>query len=284
MAKQAVQKVNKNPLKQLEMTIAEAKNVKDLLQISVVSNRYIKNFEAATGRSDGAETFEREAFAFIELANNKPDIMKADKMSIFAGFVKAASTGLSFSSGKLSVYVRGGKLVVDPDAHGKKEMLERMPDIKKVDEGILVYAGDEFRFDSVAKRVTKHEQVWPRPKASEENIAGAYCTVHFTDGHREDVLVDIEEIKIARSKAPTQNVWNQHFGEMCKKTTYNRAKKVLYKQPNTVVLFGAWEGKETEDVTHQEVRPENVDEDGVVTDAEVVEQEDPEKETGSFID
>jgi len=203
-----------NPLKALETEIASAKNVKDLLKINVISNRYIANYEAGTGRKDGAEKYEREAFAFMELANNKPEIMNCDKVSIFAGFIKAGLTGLSFSNTRLSVYPRGGKLVVEPDAHGKKEMMERMATIKKIDEGVVVFNGDVFLVDPHAKKVTKHEQKFPTPAASKENVIAAYCTIHFSDNTFQDVVMSINEIEKARSKSPLiliSDVWSNIF-------------------------------------------------------------------------
>lgn len=254
-----------NPLKAMEQQIATAKNVKDLLKIDVVSNRYIANYEAGTGRKDGKERFEREAFAFMELANNKPDIMECDPISIFAGFIKAGVTGLSFGSSKLSVYPRGVKqkdgsykkhLVVEPDAHGKKEMLERMPNIKKIDEGVVVFKGDEFEYSPVIKQVTKHVQKWPVPKAGEDTVIAAYVSIHFEDNHREDIVLSLEELKIARSKSKMEGggeLWKTHFAEACKKTCYNRAYKVLYKMPDTAVIFKQYDQEETTDTTYQEV-------------------------------
>lgn len=293
-----------NPLKKLDAEIASAKSVKDLLKIDIVSNRYIANYQAGTGLKDGKERYEREAFAFMELANSKPEIMECDPVSIFAGFIKAGVTGLSFSSSKLSVYPRNVKqkdgsfkkfLVVTPDAHGKKEMMERMPSIKKIDEGVLIFTKDEFKYDSIAKKVTKHEQVWPRPEANETNVEGVYCTIHFTDGHREEILLDRHELKKARDKSTNVSyvdgqkvkdggeLWRTHYGEACKKSTYNRAHKVHYKVPETAVIYQAFESPEEPiDTTYQEEKSEEPDfttePTESMSDAEVVVDEPKEKE------
>ncbi len=253
-----------NPLTKMEAAIAAAKNVKDLLKINVVANRYVSNFMAATGADEqSAKTqFEREAFAFIELANKKDGIMQCDPMSIFAGFIKAGMTGLSFDSNKLSVYPKGVKqkdgsyiqhLVVEPDAHGKKEMMERMPEIKKIDEGIVVFNDDVFTYSPKIKLVTKHEQTFPKPKASKDTVKAAYCTIHFADGHDEDVVMSINEIEIARSKSQQPNgmMWSGSYEEACKKTTYNRAYKVNYKRPTKAFVYQQFEQPETVETTAQ---------------------------------
>lgn len=274
--KDAVAKVN--PLKQLEQQLATAQSVKDILKIGVVSNRYIANYEAGTGRTDGKETFEREAFAFMEISNADPEIMKCDRMSIFAGFIKAGMTGLSFTSGKLSIYPRGGKLVVEPDAHGKKEMMGRMKEIKKIDEAVVVYNDDVFVVDAINKKVIKHEQSFPVPEAKKETVKAAYCCIHFTDGHREDIIMSIHEIEKARmrSKQPNGMMWKDHYGEACKKTTYNRGYKVHYRRPETSLAFQQFEGvEETVETTYSEEKEQESTtvENTTTQEAEVVQTE-----------
>ena len=263
-----------NPLKVMEQQIATAKSVKDLLKIDVLVNRYISSYEAATGRKDGVERFERESFAFMDIINSGKDLEQCDRISQFAGFLKGAMTGLSFSSGKLSVYYRSVKvgddwkkyLVVEPDAHGKKEILGRMPTIKKVDEGVVVFTTDEFGYDPISKMVKIHTQKFPLPKASKDTVMAAYCSVHFTDGHREDVVITIDEIEAARAHSTNVSyhgqekvkdggqLWTQHYGEACKKTTYNRTYKVLNVEPDTPVMFKRFEIKEeVQDIPHKEV-------------------------------
>ena len=258
-----------NPLRKLEQEVSVAKNVKDILKINLLADRYIANYQAISGREDGRARFEREAFAFIELVSNKPDIMDCDPFSVMAGFIKAGVTGLSFTDGKLSVYPRGVKqkdgtykknLVVEPDAHGKKEMLERMPTIKKIDEGVVVFRKDVFVYDPHKKQVSKHEQAWPVPNPSEETVIGAYCTIHFSDNHTEDIVLSLEELKKARSKSKMKDggeLWVTFYGEACKKSTYNRAFKVHHKMPSTVFVFPEYEGGD--DDVDKKLPPQNND-------------------------
>lgn len=271
-----------NPIKALEQSIAAAKGIKDIVKIDVVKNRHVANYEAVTGRKDGLQNYEREAFALIELANSKPEIMECDAFSIMAGFLRASSYGLPISSGKLSIYPQGVKqkdgsykqmLVVKPDAHGRKELLMRMPTIRKVDEGVVVYKDDAFTINPKLKLVTKHEQAFPVPKASKDTIKAAYCTVHFTDGHQEDIIMSIDEIEIARSKSkqPNGQMWAQSYAEACKKTTYNRAYKVHYIAPDTVTLYKQFEAPESVIESEHEVVTES--DPTVIASAESVSEE-----------
>src|SRR6478752_4929172 len=96
-----------HPIKALERQISTAKSVRDVLRLDFARDRYVNNFQAMSGRQDGLQQFEAEALNFMELANNKPEIMNADKFSIVAGFMRAAVWNLSFMGNDLSVFVRG---------------------------------------------------------------------------------------------------------------------------------------------------------------------------------
>lgn len=297
----------RNPLKVFEEQVALAKGVKDIIKMDLVKERYVATFEGISGRKDGLQVFEQEAFAFIDLANNRPDIMNCDPFSIVAGFIKAATFGLSVAGNDLSIYPRGVKqkdgsyknvLVVEPQAHGKKRLISRMDNVDRVDEGVLVFSKDTFDFDARNHKVLSHKQTWPRPEASPETVIGCYCTIHYKNGTSRDIVIDANEIKKARSASKMTDggdLWIKFYGEACKKTVYNRAFKVLYKKPSSDALFSQFEGPESDAVIEmqaEEVRdeqptqhtqdqqpPANVDTDtGEVTEAEEVKEE-PRKET-----
>lgn len=262
-----------NPLKQFEMAIKDAKNVKDILKIDSVKNRAIANYTGITGRNDGLQYYEQESFAFMELATTKPEIMECDPVSIIAGFLRGSTYGLSFQGNHLSVYPRNVKqrdgsfkkmLVVEPQAHGKRRLLEKMPAIKEIMTGVLVYKGEEFIYDRKQKKVISHKSIWPEPEATEASVEGVYCTIVFTDGTEREVVVNRHELKKARNASKMEGggeLWKTHYGEACKKTSYNRAFKEYWDKPQTDALFtysvpDDSDGSDTqdtsaEDVTHQ---------------------------------
>lgn len=246
----ATEQPKENPIKALERQIENAKSVKEILRLDFAKDRYVNNFQAMSGRTDGLQQFESEALNFMELANNKPEIMNADKFSIVAGFMRAAAWNLSFLGNDLSVFVRSKKLVVEPQAHGKRRLLEKMPGVKEVKEGVVVFAKDEFAADVANDKVHKHIQTWPRPEAKPENVVGAYCRIVYDDGHTRDIIIDASEIKKARESSQMQDggkLWINHYGEAVKKTTYNRAFKVMWRKPEAAVLYQQWEAPEKDD-------------------------------------
>lgn len=250
---------SRNPLKAMETRLTAAKTIKEVLQIPSLVDRYVKSYEASTGRTDGMEKFERESFAFMDIVSKSSELQACDRLSQFAGFLKGAQTGLGFGSGKLSVYSRGKMMVVEPDAHGKKEILERLPDIKKIDEGVIVYNEDTFEYDPHNKLVEVHKQKFPTPKPSKETVMACYVSVHFKDGSREDIVMSVDAIERARvhSKQQEGMMWKGHYDEACKKTVYNRVYKLKRKEADTPTIFKRFELKDEGDTidTTAEMQP-----------------------------
>jgi len=104
-------------------------------------------------------------------------------------------------------------------------------------------------------------------------VKAAYCVVHFADKHTEDIAMSLAELEIARSKSQQNDggmLWKQHYAEACKKSTYNRAFKILYQAPDTAVIFKQYEPEDATDTTYSEVTTD-------APDLSVMAKEQPEK-------
>lgn len=248
-----------NPIKALEQQISVAKNIKDLLAIDAVKNRHIANYQAVTNRIDGISKYERDVFSFMEKVNANPDLLQCDPFSVFAAFVKVGSYGVS--ADRIYLRSQGVKqkdgsykqmMKVDPDPFAKKEMLERMTTIKRINDPVLVFNKDQFSYSPKQKIVTKHEITFPVPRPSEETIMAVYVTVDWADGRSQDYILSLEELKIRRSKSTMKEggqLWQTHYGEAAKKSVINYVFKVEYKQPDAVILYKQYEAPEEEEKT-----------------------------------
>lgn len=283
-----VEQPKENPIKALERQIAGATSVREVLRLDFARDRYVNNFQAMSGRTDGLQQFEAEAMNFMELANNKPEIMTADKFSIVAGFMRAAVWNLSFQGNDLSVFVRGKKLVVEPQAHGKRRLLEKMPGVKEVKEGVVIFAKDDFAADVANDKVHRHVQTWPRPEAKPENVVGAYCRIVYNDGHTRDIIIDSHEIAKARASSQMTDggkLWTMHYGEAVKKTAYNRAFKIMWRKPEAALLYQQWEAPEEKEefVPGKDIQDAQIVQEPIMPEAETTinpVKESVDKETG----
>src|SRR5688500_9782691 len=176
-----IQKIN--PLKQLEQQLAEAKTVKDIFNIEVIRERFIKNYAAVTGRKDGENRYDQERFAYLEIIADKPDLQKVDKFYHFAAIVKAGTTGLSFRDGKLYVIPTGNGVKVQSSPAGKREQLEMMPEVKRVPEPVLVMKGDKFVHDKLNNIIKEHYTTEKsETKITLDNIFASYQRILYKDG------------------------------------------------------------------------------------------------------
>ncbi len=255
-------------LKTISSQLEQTKSVKEALSLGFVQDLFIKNYAAITGRKDGQNRLANEMFHYLDMIQDNAKLKACSKFSHMACLVKAATTGLSFSKeGQLYLIPYGEVAKVQIGAHGKRELLRRMPEIKFVGESQLVLKGDTFKHDKLNNKVIEHITSEKAPEAKLDNVIAAYVRIIFTDNNFVDVVVMHDDLVKAKSKSKQQgdnSVWEQWSGEMCKKVPYNRAYKLYYRQPQVEVSdFKGFEADEEEedqepiqDVSHQEVKPE----------------------------
>lgn len=249
-------------LQTLIKQINSAPNVRDALVIA--QDRWEKNYYLVTGRKDGVQRFQSELLNYLDIINDKPELKKADNFSHFAAVMKAAVTGLSFrNDGHLYPIAYGGKIKVQVGAHGKREMLMQMKEIKFVNEAQLVVKGDTFKHDKINNRVVEHVSEGKEAKSLDDVVA-AYTRLEYTDGKIVDVVVYHDELVKAKQASKNKgagSVWDTWFGEMCKKVTYHRAKKLYHRYPEGIE-FNVGDDEETsepEDISYevQDQQPES---------------------------
>lgn len=239
-------------LKKQEQALTQARSVKEALQVDFVRERFIKNYEAVTGRKDGDNRFQAEVFHYLELINDNDKLKGADRFSHFAAIVKAGTTGLSFSKeGQLYPILYGNVVKVQIGAHGKRELLRRMPNVKHIGEGQVVLVGDTFKHDKANNKIIEHITSEKEVAITLDNIRAAYFRIIWTDNTYSDVVVYKDEILKAKSKSKMQSeqsTWNQWPGQMAVKVAYNRGYKLYYSPPQIEVTdFKQYDADEEEE-------------------------------------
>jgi recombinational DNA repair protein RecT len=261
-------------LKKQEQALAQAPSVKAALQVDFVKERFVKNYEAVTGRKDGDNRFQSEVFHYLDLVNQNPKLQSADRFSHFAALVKAGTTGLSFGKeGQLYPILYGNIVKVQIGAHGRRELLRRMPNVKQVLEGQVVLKGDVFKHDKMNGRVLEHVSSEKDVPMTLDNIRAAYVRIIWKDNTYNDVVVYHEELLKAKAKSRDQRegaTWNEWPGQMSVKVAYNRAYKLYYSVPETQVTdlkeFDAPDEDDEPVVTQPETKQQNIEEAQVVKD------------------
>lgn len=251
-------------LKKFDEQLATAPSVKAALQLAFVQDAFVRNYQALTGRIDGKNRFAIELFHLLEIINENDKLKAADRFSLMAALVKAGTTGLSFGKeGQLYPILYGNVVKVQIGAHGKRELLRRMPNIKFVGEGQCILKGDTYRHDKINNVLIEHVSSEKQPAMTLDNIIAAYVRLTFVDKNI-DVVVYHDDLLKAKSKSKDKredNTWNTWPGPMSQKVAYNRAYKLYYSAPQ--IQVGDFEAEEEDDeivdVGHQEQpTPESV--------------------------
>ena len=264
----------------LDQKLSSAKDVKELFSFPEVRDRFVKNYEATTTKKDGANRFDQERFAYLQLLTDKPELAAVDKFYHYAALIYCGYTGLSFRDNKLYVIPSGKGLKVQSSPAGKREMFEMMPIVDEAPEAVLVYTGDHFIHDKKNNVVKEH---WSTEKTVEkntlDNIRAAYQTIKYKDGSQKDVVVYHDDLVKAKSKSKAKadtSFWNEWPGEACKKVSTNRAYRLYHKYPDNVVVYedvvDGEDGK-TEDVHHSEVEYQEPEESFQANAGEVINED-----------
>jgi recombination protein RecT len=103
----------------------------------------------------------------------------------------------------------------------------------------VVYENDRFRYVLGDDASIEHE---PPPLDQDRGQPiGAYCSIKLkTGGHIREVMsrAEIERIRTMYSKASRSDApWNQHWGEMARKTVLKRAAKQVAFSPEVAQAF-----------------------------------------------
>lgn len=240
--------------------VNEAPTIRD--GIALLQERYVKNYEMVSGKKDGRMRFESELLTYQDIVSEKPELAKiTDKFSHAVAVMKSANTGLSFKAdGHLYPIVYGGKIKVQIGAHGKREMLRQMKEIKMVYEGQVVYKGDSFKHDKLNNKIIEHVTTDKSVNTNKlDDIVAAYTRLEYVDGRIIDVVVYREEILKAMAASKNKgagSVWDTWPGQMAVKVSYHRAKKLYHRYPENLEFNVGKdeEDEETEDTTYTSVQ------------------------------
>ena len=257
------EKKSQNQVVRLDQTIAEAKNLKDLFTSPDIVQYAIAGYKATTGRDDGAERYNQERIAYLEIIHQKPELRTAPNFCHFKVMNKVMHSGLSLRDNKLYLQAvkKGDEVVdikVDSSPAGKRELMERMPNVKKFPEAQLVMKGDVFVVDKLNNKILRHEGTdKSETKITLENILYSYQRIIYKDGTSDDVIVPQDDLFKAKSKSKIKGdagVWGDFPGEAAKKTATNRAYNRFHKFTDRTFKLDAEDG--TTDTSHEDVSGE----------------------------
>lgn len=250
-------------LQKLIQDVDKAPTARDAMLLA--QGRWVKNYFITTGKKDGEQRFQAELLNLLDKVADKPEMARASKFEFFKALMYISRTGLSLASeGHLYIEVYTDKndsvkIKVTRGNHGKREMLRLMKNIKDVSAGHVVMKGDKFEYDELNRRVIEHKLTEKSSTRNNiEDVVAAYTRVEYKDGRIVDVKLMQSELLAAKKKSKNKrddSAWAEFPLEMCKKVTYGRAFKELYRDPEGLELpvGGDDEDDDTTDTTYADV-------------------------------
>lgn len=162
--------------------------------------------------------------------NQTPDLMKADRRSLFNACVKCAADGLVPDGREAALVTFGGNAQYMPMVFGIIKKLRQSGEIASISARI-VYENEikEGRFRFVIEDGEEKLHHEPLLTGERGKPAVVYATAKFKDGTVQNepmTVADVEKVRQA-SRAKNGGPWSQWWDEMARKTAIRRLSKYL---------------------------------------------------------
>lgn len=143
----------------------------------------------------------------------------------------AVLQGLDLLNREAYILNYGGKLqmVLDYKAEKKLALQYSVKPIKQILSNV-VKANDDYMFNDEGHFIHKYS---PFDSDKERGaVVGAYCTIHYEDGTREDTFINNDEIQKVKDVSPSSkssfSPWQKWEDSMINKTVIKKAMKNVY--------------------------------------------------------
>jgi recombination protein RecT len=202
---------------------------KDLttLPIAEAIEAFTPQFSAALPDNIPVAKFKR---VLVTALNQNKDLSRCDRHSLFLAAVKCAQDGLYPDGREAALVPFKATVQYMPMVTGLRRLMASEVIVATTE---VVYANDKFRYVLGDDAAIEHEP--PSLDQDRGPPIGAYCSIKLrTGGHIREVMskAEIERIRITYSKATRDDApWNQHWGEMARKTVLKRAAKQVAFSP-----------------------------------------------------
>ena len=198
-------------------------NALALVKQQIFAPETTSQFRMALPAHIPVERFQRVALTAI--ANN-PDLLRADRRSLFNACGKAAQDGLLPDGREAALVMFGQQAQYMPMVAGVLKKVRNSGELAAISAHV-VYSRDRF----VMKLGDSEELIHEPPPLGEDRgeIVGAYAVATLKNGEKMREIMskkDIERVR-AVSRAKNGGPWSQWWEEMAKKTVIRRLSKRL---------------------------------------------------------
>lgn len=224
------------------------------LTIADTVNRMTPEFARALPKHIPSERFTRVAISAI---NGNPDILKAERTSLYAACMKAAQDGLILDGREAALVMFGNKAQYMPMLAGVLKKMRNSGEIAGITCGVVFQNEfDQGRFKYVKGDIEQLEHN-PILFGDKGSMIGVYAVVTTKDGFKIREFMDMAQINKVKavSRSANNGPWKSWFEEMALKTVLRRVAKLC---PSSSDLDAAFESDDETSGIQRDVTPEPV--------------------------
>lgn len=179
-------------------------------------------FKAALPSHVSAEKFGRVAMTAIQ---TNPDLLRADKRTLFGSFVRAAQMGLLPDGREGAVVMFGSNAQFMPMIGGVLKLVRNSGELASLD-ALAVYKNDKFTYRPGMDPVPLHEPDWFGDRGE---VIGVYAVAKMKDGAAYVEIMNKQQVEKVRavSRSGQNGPWKAWWEEMARKTVLRRLAKRL---------------------------------------------------------
>jgi recombination protein RecT len=223
--------------------LAEARHatVERTRLFSAELDQYGPNIEEALPAHVPLDRFKRVAITAVSM---NPDLLFADRRTLYTALVKCAADGLMPDGRDAALVIHNTKVKLRSPSSGLDEefridavsympmlagIRRRMQNSGEVlsAEAEVVCRNDRFKYSLGDNPYIEHE---PPPLGDERgDIIGAYAIIRLKSGEVIRDVMDLKRIEAARAQGRQKDglMWTKFYDEGCKKTVLRRASKAV---------------------------------------------------------
>lgn len=169
------------------------------------------------------EKFQRVVMTVVQ---QNPDLMNADRRSLFASCIKCAADGLVPDGREAALVLFSGKVQYMPMLAGIQKRARNSGEIASI-QAHVIYEHDHFVIRRGLNETIEHEPKFPGDRGKP---IGAYAIAKFKDGSDPVFeVMDLASIERVRNVSRSKNggPWTTWWEEMARKTVFRRLSKWL---------------------------------------------------------
>ena len=197
-------------------------NLPAVQEVRTAIEKMAPQFKAALPAHIPVERFVRTTLTAVQ---TNPDLINADRRTLFASATRAAQMGLLPDGREGAIVTFGNKCQFMPMLGGVLKLVRNSGELASIDAQI-VYKADKFTYRPGIDLVPAHEPDWFGERGE---VVGVYAVAKMKDGSAYVEILSKKQVEQVRnvSRAKASGPWVTWWDEMARKTAIRRLAKRL---------------------------------------------------------